>query len=143
MKNREMAAILYIEQRKGKYSGELTVKCMHIQDKNIIPNQCVLLLQSIYSPSFPHYSTGSSSSKTSKLKGWNATPSPKKCLLIASTQCNLSECNIALVPSMTHSTKTVRINQRPNRTKIARTPTAPLMPKAIPRVIFHRTMESC
>ena len=33
-----------------------------------------------------HYSTGSSSSNTLKLKGSKGTPSPMKCLLIASTQ---------------------------------------------------------
>lgn len=55
-------------------------------------------------------STGSSSSSNLKLNGWNMSPSPTKCLLIASTQCNRRLCNIALVPSITQRIAIVRKN---------------------------------
>ena len=59
-----------------------------------------------------HYpSPSSSSSSNLKLKGSKATPSPMKCLLIASTQCNRKLCNIALVPSMTQRIAIVKKNQ--------------------------------
>lgn len=63
-----------------------------------------------YLSSYP--SPSSSSSNSLKLNGSKAIPSPMKCLLIASTQCSLNECNIALVPSMTHKIAIVRKNQR-------------------------------
>jgi hypothetical protein len=78
-----------------------------------------------------------------KLNGSKAIPSPTKCLLMASTQCRRSECSIALVPSMTTRTATVRKNQTVKKTKIARMPVTPVMLKALAKVMVHRTMESC
>lgn len=62
---------------------------------------------------------------------------------IASTQCNLKLCNMALVPSIITNTTIVQINQNPNKMTIAMTPMVPVNPKAMARVIDQRTMESC
>lgn len=59
-----------------------------------------------------YYSTGSSSNRILNENGWNGTPSPIKCLLIASTQCSRKLCNMALRPSMTQSMKIVSTNHR-------------------------------
>lgn len=89
-------------------------------------------------------STGSSSSNNLKLKGSNIIPSPTKCLLIASTQCNLSECNMADVPSMTQRIAILRTKNIVNVMKIMMTRTAGFScPKAPPRVMSQRTTESC
>jgi len=88
-------------------------------------------------------STGSSSSNSLKLKGSNVTPSPTKCLLIASTQCRRRECSIALVPSITHKTAIVRTNQKVKQTTIIGTCAAPDILKALASVMFQSTTESC
>lgn len=85
----------------------------------------------------------SSSNICSNEKGSNAIPSPTKCLLIASTQCNLKLCNMALVPSMTTRTAIVRTNHMVKNTTVATTPMPPVMAKALSRVIDQRTIESC
>lgn len=85
----------------------------------------------------------SSSNIASKLKGSNGTPSPMKCLLIASTQCRRRECNIADVPSITTNTATVSANQSVKQMKMTKMPRGPVKEKALPKVMLHRTMESC
>lgn len=85
----------------------------------------------------------SSSNMSWKLNGSKAIPSPTKCLLMASTQCRRSECNMALVPSMTTRTATVRKNQTVKKTKMAKMPMGPGMAKALARVMVHSTIESC
>lgn len=71
------------------------------------------------------------------------TPSPMKCLLIASTQCSLKLCNIALVPSITQRIAMVRKNHIKKKTTVMTTPRPPVKPNAFPSVIVHRTTDSC
>ena len=66
-----------------------------------------------------------------------------KCFDMASTQCNLSECNMAEVPSITTNTAMVRKNQTMKKAKMAKTPAAPVMLKAFASVMDHRTMDNC
>lgn len=66
-----------------------------------------------------------------------------KCLLIASTQCNRKLCNIALVPSITTNTATVRENHTTNPINTAKIPRAPENAKQLLSVMFHKTMDSC
>jgi len=73
----------------------------------------------------------------------NRTPSPIKCLLIASTQCKRRLCNMALVPSMTQRIAMVRKNHMKKNTTVMMTPRTPVKAKALPRVIVQSTTESC
>jgi hypothetical protein len=99
------------------------------------------ILNISYNTQGKRYSTGSSSRRALKLNGSNATPSPMKCLLIASTQCRRSECNMALVPSMTQRTMTVNANQKPKTKTIKTEPIMPVYVNAFFMVISHRTIE--
>jgi hypothetical protein len=60
---------------------------------------------------------------------------------MASTQCRRSECNMALVPSITQRTMTVNANQKPKMKTIKMEPTMPVYVNAFFIVISHRTIE--
>ena len=118
------------EQSQKAYVYNLPVKYMYLP-RNLPPAQNYF------------NSVISSSNMIRKLNGSNAIPSPMKCLLIASTQCKRSECNIALVPSITTKTAIVSPNQMAKKTKTTKMPNAPLKPKAMLNVMSQRTMLSC
>ena len=59
------------------------------------------------------------------------------------TQCRRRLCNMADVPSMTHKMAIVRKNHRKNAPTTKMTPTTPVCAKALFKVIFHNTRESC
>lgn len=62
---------------------------------------------------------------------------------MASTQCNLRLCNMALVPSITQRIIIVSSNHMKKNTTVMITPRGPVKLNALARVIFQRTIESC
>lgn len=116
----------------------------HTQTSNLLPPNSS---KNTHNPNHACYEISCAVSSSSNINlnenGSNGIPSPIKCLLIASTQCNLSACNIALVPSITTKTAIVRKNHRKNAMTTAGTPMAPVMLRPFWSVIFQRTWESC
>ena len=77
-----------------------------------------------------------------KPNGWYKVPSPSKNLDIDSTQCNLKECNMAEVPSITTKMTTVKVNHMANKQTVINTPAMPVAPKALPMVMVHKTVDN-
>lgn len=75
-----------------------------------------------------HYKTVSNNPE--KPNGSYNVPSPSKNLDMDSTQCNLNECNMADVPSMSTKMHTERTNHMAKRTTADTTPVTPVGPNA-------------